>query len=217
MTTSSTPTEASTGKSAAPLKLSLVQRTIKQQTKLVPEKRATVALAAAAVYLLDEVVQGALEATRDDGKQKISPRAINSAINRDTELHAVGAQWLVRSGSASPVRAARNRAGSADTTATEKTKSGSAAHEYGGAVRRIVKAHTAQASGPALQVLSAIASSYVGGLADIAGELANKVDRKTVTADDILGAVGVQLRGELKTQTETRINDALSGLAAAKE
>ncbi|MER5865924.1 histone-like protein [Kitasatospora sp. NPDC002040] len=213
----SAPTAPVAGQAAAPLRLSLVQQAVKKKTRLSADKGATVAVATATVYLLGKVVDGAQSAALADGKQKILPRYISRAITGDTDLRAVGANWLVQVVPPPRLPSAGTKTGSAG----KKVKNGGdsaadSAHEYGSAVRQVVKARKLQISSNAADALSGIASAYVDELAGLAGELAQQADRKTVTGEDVLGATGILLRGGLKTETDTRIKDALRQQVPAK-
>ena len=77
-------------------------------------------------------------------------------------------------------------------------------------IARAVQPEAAQLSSSSLEVLCGIAMALVENIAETSGDLAEKVNKQTVGADDVLAAIELIYRGELKQQALAEIRDALA-------
>lgn len=77
-------------------------------------------------------------------------------------------------------------------------------------IARVIAPEPIQLSSASLEVLCGIAMALVESISETAGEFAEKVNKQTVGADDILAAVEIIYRGELKQQAIGEIKDALA-------
>lgn len=77
-------------------------------------------------------------------------------------------------------------------------------------IARVISPEPVQLSSASLEVLCGIAMALVENIAETAGDFAEKVHKQTIGADDILAAVEVIYRGELKQQAIGEIKDALA-------
>lgn len=77
-------------------------------------------------------------------------------------------------------------------------------------IARVIAPEPIQLSSAALEVLCGIAMALMETIAETAGEFAEKVNKQTVGAEDILAAVDVTYRGELRQQASGEIKDALA-------
>lgn len=86
-------------------------------------------------------------------------------------------------------------------------------HMFRSTIKRIARANSpdpVQLSSASLEVLCGIAMALVENIAETAGDFAEKIHKQTIGADDILAAVEVIYRGELKQQAIGEIKDALA-------
>ena len=77
-------------------------------------------------------------------------------------------------------------------------------------IARVISPDPIQLSTGSMEVLCGIAMALIENIAECAGDCAEKVHKQTVSADDILTAVEIIYRGELKQQAIGEIKDALA-------
>lgn len=77
-------------------------------------------------------------------------------------------------------------------------------------IARVIAPEPIQLSSASLEVLCGIAMALVESISETAGEFAEKVNKQTVGADDIIAAVEIIYKGELKQQAIGEIKDALA-------
>ena len=82
------------------VKLTQIKKIVKNRTKHRSSKGSCIAIAAALVYTIGEIVEGAKACAENEAKKKILPKHINAAINKDNEIRVLGANWLIRNGGA---------------------------------------------------------------------------------------------------------------------
>lgn len=82
------------------VKLSQIKRIMKDETRMRVSRDALKVVSAGMVYIISEIIDGSRNVANTDGKKKIMPKHINSAIYNDTELHFIGHDWLIKNGGA---------------------------------------------------------------------------------------------------------------------
>ena len=113
----------------------------------------------------------------------------------------------------SPVGKAPAKMASTPADTQKKRKSHTGALMFRSTIKRIARVISpdpVQLSTGSMEVLCGIAMALIENIAETAGDFAEKVNKQTVGADDILAAVEVIYRGELKQQAIGEIKDALA-------
>ncbi|KAM0673832.1 hypothetical protein GVAV_002670 [Gurleya vavrai] len=73
-----------------------------------------------------------------------------------------------------------------------------------------------QLSDPTLNVLATIAIDIAKKFSDTAGDCAKKVGKQTIGSEEVLAAVGIELKGELMTHCLGYMKEALQKSASSK-
>lgn len=81
-----------------PFKAAHIRHMLKLKTKARISATAIMAMASALDYLMNEIIESAKSAALNDGKKTIKPVYINGAIQKDSELTALGKNWVIKSG-----------------------------------------------------------------------------------------------------------------------
>lgn len=79
-------------------KSSQIKKILKNCSKQRISKDACKAVSAVLIYIMSEIMDGARNTANADGKKKILPKHINSAICKDVELNHIGHNWIIKSG-----------------------------------------------------------------------------------------------------------------------
>lgn len=90
--------EKSEDKEATTFKPAHVKRIVKKLTKMRVSKDTLKACSAAVTYILLEILDGGKSCVQNEGKKKMSPRHINSAITSDAELSSLLKNYVIQSG-----------------------------------------------------------------------------------------------------------------------
>ncbi|MFJ4480523.1 hypothetical protein [Streptomyces xanthochromogenes] len=209
VTSNMTTDEAATG---SPVKAAVVVRTIRAQSRLRTSKKAVVAVQSALTYLLGEILDGARTAATAEGKKKVLPKHVNSAVSTDSDLQHMTGTWIIRNGKTP--RVAR------PDTAEQETRPESAgtgckrsadvtSHQYRRTVKLIARDKECLLATSTLDVLQTIAAEITAALAGGAGQAARNQSHDAVQAQDVRAAVEEWLTGELKAHTVRQIDTAL--------
>lgn len=75
-----------------------IKRIVKVLTKMRVSKDTLKAVSSAITYILLEILDGGKSCCVNEGKKKMSPRHINSAITSDTELSNLLKNYVIQSG-----------------------------------------------------------------------------------------------------------------------
>jgi histone H2A len=79
-------------------KLAHIKGIVKRQTRMRVSKEGLKVCAAAIAYLMIETMDGGKNACQNEGKKKISPRHVHTAILSDTELKRLFKNYAIQSG-----------------------------------------------------------------------------------------------------------------------
>jgi len=75
-----------------------IKRCVKKLTKMRVSKDTLKATSSAITYIILEILDGAKSISKNEGKKKMSPRHINSAITSDDELSILLKNYVIQSG-----------------------------------------------------------------------------------------------------------------------
>lgn len=75
-----------------------IKRKVKKLTKMRVSRSTLRACSAGLTYFLMEILEGARSCCQNEGKKKMSPRHIGSAIALDTEIHSALRNYVIQSG-----------------------------------------------------------------------------------------------------------------------
>ncbi|MFJ8802878.1 hypothetical protein [Streptomyces sp. NPDC102487] len=187
--------------------LRLVRQSMEDRTRLQVTKKSTLAMGAALRYVVGEIVEGAAEAAVSDGKKKILPKHIGMAVIRDADLSqlpdsfAAGKVEVSFSGETSKARSTAVPSASNEKPAEKKRRaSASAVTKYKSFIKRLLRSRGRSASltDQALTVLALMATAFIRETVTCADTLGREDGRKVLTADDILSALALVLKGELQ-------------------
>ena len=84
--------------SAGVFKSSQIKKILKNCSKQRISKDSFKEVSAVLIYIMSEIMDGARNTANADGKKKILPKHINSAICKDVELNHIGHNWIIKSG-----------------------------------------------------------------------------------------------------------------------
>lgn len=90
--------EKSEEKEVSTFKPAHIKRIVKKLTKMRVSKDTLKAVSSAITYILLEILDGGKSCCQNEGKKKMSPRHINSAITSDTELSSLLKNYVIQSG-----------------------------------------------------------------------------------------------------------------------
>lgn len=90
--------EKSEDREASIFKPAHIKRIVKRLTKMRVSKDTLKACSAGITYILTEILEGARSCCQNEGKKKMSPRHINSAITFDAELSSLLKTYVIQSG-----------------------------------------------------------------------------------------------------------------------
>lgn len=85
-------------KETGTFKAAHVKKMIKHHTKMRVSRDTLKAISSAITYILLEILDGGKSCCVNEGKKKMSPRHINSAIMSDTELSQLLKNYVIQSG-----------------------------------------------------------------------------------------------------------------------
>ena len=75
-----------------------IKRIVKKLTKMRVSRDALKAVSSALTYILLEILDGGKSCCHNEGKKKMSPRHVNSAITSDAELSSLLKSYVIQSG-----------------------------------------------------------------------------------------------------------------------
>lgn len=90
--------ECAADKVATTFKPAHIKRIVKKLTKMRVSRDTLKACSAAITYIMLEILDGAKACCQNEGKKKMSPRHINSAITSDAELSNLLKSYVIQSG-----------------------------------------------------------------------------------------------------------------------
>lgn len=85
-------------KVATTFKPAHIKRIVKKLTKMRVSRDTLRACSAAITYIMLEILDGGKSCCQNEGKKKMSPRHINSAITSDMELSSLLKNYVIQSG-----------------------------------------------------------------------------------------------------------------------
>jgi histone H2A len=92
--------EVKEAKEVTTFKSAHIKRIVKKLTKMRVSRDALKAVSSAITYIILEILDGAKSTCQNEGKKKMSPRHVNSAITADVELSSLLKNYQIQSGGA---------------------------------------------------------------------------------------------------------------------
>lgn len=192
----------------------VVARTIKDRSGLRVSKTAIIAVQTALAYLLGEILEGAKLGALADEKKKILPKHITVAVQSDDELQAGIPRRALHFGAARGNNPMADQADAPQPTATKpKRNANVTSHQFARHVKFLARERECRLTASSRDLLQTIAAEITADLAATAGEIARKVHKNTVGGEDVLGAVDIELKGELRNHTIMHVRTALTKAA----